>query len=378
MQQAVSRRFDQYLFFSDQTVGKDGRRVFINPDLLAPFLEFVREDAFRGKQSLANMIGLKNSAAGLSSQSNQSNASQHRLDCGGVIVTYSVLQAGAPDSFGDGVYITHIQQALNVGEKHLPGLHNIQYRSGSWAPFETTDKKIQHTVATVGADYDPESQKYDLTNTAENMADFLAKNIKGSDLGSEFSLYFCPTDIIDDLGTWRLPEQKVKPGKAGPEDLAEILIETQKQYWTDTDQKHLWYVFEHGAKLLDSALKIVKDRGVTSLSHHEFSFVNPRSNIGLMLTDIEKLRATFSKTLSLNGYGSKYHQATNIEASIAGLQAHDKSWSSLESQLRPCSDILVRAKSLQEGIASDPSKIMNFTNLNFMSLLNKITANLNW
>ncbi|WP_226665131.1 hypothetical protein [Microbulbifer aggregans] len=378
MQKEVSRRFDEYLFLSDKTVGNDGRRVFINPDLLAPFLEFVREDSLRGQKSLSNMIGLKNSAAGLTSQSNQNSASQHRLDCGGVIVTYSVLQAGSPNSYGEGVYISQIQQALNAGEKHAPGLHKVQYRSGTWMPFKSPDNTIQDTVATVGAEYEAESQTYDLRNTAETIGEFLAKNIKGSDLGTEFSLYFSPTYIIDDMGTWKTPEQKIEFKNSGSSDLADVLIDTQKQYWADSDKKHLWYVFDHGAKLLDGALMKVKEKGITSLSQHEFNFVNPRANVGTILSNIEKLQSTFKKTFSLDGFGSRYHQAANINDTISGLQAHDKSWTKLESHLRPCSELLSRAEKLQAEIASNPQNIMNYKNLTFTNLIYKVTSQLNW
>jgi len=40
MSNAVGKKFNEFLYFHEQTVGKSGRPVFIDPNLLLPFYRF--------------------------------------------------------------------------------------------------------------------------------------------------------------------------------------------------------------------------------------------------------------------------------------------------------------------------------------------------
>ncbi|WP_231759286.1 hypothetical protein [Microbulbifer elongatus] len=378
MQQEVARPFSEYVFLSKETIGKDGRRVFIDPNLLAPYLEFVQEDDLHGQQTLRKMIGLKNSAAGITSQSNQSNAHQHRLDCGSVMVTYSVLQSGAPNSHGDGVYISGLQQSLGEGCGKPSGLYSSRFVHGAWRHDPADAHQITTHIAAVAANYDTKKHSFNLKFTGDSVGDYFAQTINGRELNNEFSLYYCPTSIIDKLGIWKSPEQKVSPEGAGSTHLAKVLIETQNQYWADTDQQHHWYIFGHGAKLLKSALEVVKARGQASLSHHQFSFVEPRSNIGSLLSDIDRLGATYKKTLTMKSLGARYHQAVDADAVTKELQANDKSWTSLSEKIAPAASTLKNAENLKARIANHQGDIAEFSRANFVALVEKVSGNLGW
>ena len=378
MQKEVARPFSEYIFLSKKTIGKDGRRVFIDPNLLAPYLEFVEEDTLNGQQTLLRMIGLKNSAAGITSQSNQSNAHQHRLDCGAVMITYSVLQGGSPNSHGEGVYISGIQQSLGDGCGKPAGLYSSSFTQGKWRHDPAESDKVSTHIAAIAANYDKRRHSYNLKFTGDSVGNYFAENINGRDLNNEFSLYYCPTTIIDSLGVWKSSEQKMSTEGEGPNHLARILIETQNQYWDDTDQKHHWYIFGHGAKLLKSAFEIAKSQGQASLSHHQFSFIEPRSNIGSLLSDIDRLGATYKRTMSIDSIGARYHQATDADAVTKGLQANDKSWTALSNKIAPAATLLKNAENLKARIANHRGDIAEFASANFVSLVEKASTNLGW
>ncbi|WP_062260503.1 hypothetical protein [Endozoicomonas arenosclerae] len=289
-----AQSFNSYIFFDRDTRGENGRKVYIDPGLVTRFVELVNPTTPSGKQSLEKMIGLKNSAAGVSSQSNQSNSSQHRLDCGPVIVTYSVLQSGTPNSHGEGVYITNIQESLNKGKGHLPGLYDVKSRSlskGDWHPEKSNDQKISTYIGAIGAVLEPKDQAYSVEKTANAFGDLFLTNANGKRLGNSFSLYYTPSFVVDQLGTWRIPEQKIIKEGNGAVELAKVLIETEKHYWSDMgERQHHWYVFGHGAKLLSDALKQLRNSG-QPLKHQSFEFIDPKANLGLLLENLERLQA---------------------------------------------------------------------------------------
>ncbi|MFD1215869.1 MULTISPECIES: hypothetical protein [Microbulbifer] len=186
------------------------------------------------------------------------------------------------------------------------------------------------------------------------------------------------SSIIDELGTWKTPKQKIEEWKSGPDELAEVLINTQKQYWGESDQTHHWYIFGHGSKLLDKALSKVEQLGHGGLSHHEFSFIEPRTNLGAVLDKIDRLGGHFNKTLSLKSIGAKFHQALDADATVAGLQAHDKSWTDLDQKLRPSAALLQKVDSVVQGVSANPQQVASFSSKNFVALVDKLSESLAW
>lgn len=86
--------YSSFLRFHPSANGTDGRPVYIDPALLTRFVELIDPSSHIGKQVIQGLIGLKNSAAGISSDSNQSNALQHRSTFQNIVATYTVLQHG--------------------------------------------------------------------------------------------------------------------------------------------------------------------------------------------------------------------------------------------------------------------------------------------
>ncbi|KEQ11790.1 hypothetical protein [Endozoicomonas numazuensis] len=327
------KTFSSYIFFDRQTRGEDGRKVYIDPGLATRFVELINPTTLPGKQSLQKMIDLKNSAAGITSQSNQGKSTQHRVDCGSVIVTYSVLQSGSPDSHGEGVYITNIQESLNAGKGHLPGLYLAKNRSlnrGQWHAEKFNDQKISTYIGAIGSVLEPKHRAYSVEATANKFGNMFLENANTKNMGNSFSLYYTPSFVIDDLGTWRTPEQKIIKEGNGASELAQVLIETEKHYWSDMgEHQHHWYVFDNGAKLLSDALKKIRNSGQKSLKHQKFEFINPKTDLGLLLENLDRLQAeVINKMGQTEGTSlvTRLHQGMNKKLDNQ-VRAHPMQWS---------------------------------------------------
>jgi hypothetical protein len=66
--------YSTFILFHPSTNGTSGRKVYIDPTLIPRFIELIDPNGHVGLQVIQGLIGLKNSAAGISSDSNQSKA----------------------------------------------------------------------------------------------------------------------------------------------------------------------------------------------------------------------------------------------------------------------------------------------------------------
>jgi hypothetical protein len=368
---------NQYIFFDSDTLGNSGRKVYIDPGLITRYFELVDRNSHDGKQVEEKIKSLRSLAGGLTAQSNQNNATEHRQDCGNVMVTYKILQHGDGHSHGDGVYITNLKQAYKKGKADRPGFHLAKFSMGGrsdWKTEDITGNKIPTAIGAIGSAYHPESCSYDLEMSANRMGKFIA-NKDSKRLNNQFSLYYAPSYIIEGLATWKTPEQKMSAGNAGPKELARILIDTQNSYWGDGRDPHHWYVFGDGNKLLDQALKEVKNQGQQSLNYHQFHLVSPRVNMGILLQQLKHLDAKVSSTvadIAAQDMAAKLHQAHNHDAVINGLQRFDRSWGKMDSNLTPTSNFLQKAqKKLTANLAQG-----SFSQLTFTGLADKLAGTL--
>lgn len=361
---------NQFIFFDSDTLGEDGRKVYIDPGLVTRYFELVDPSSHDGQQIEKNIKSLRSQAGGITSQSNQNNATEHRKDCGCVMVTYKVLQQGGDASHGDGVYITSLTQAYNKSEGDKAGFHKASFNptaESDWATKEISESIIPTAIGAIGAVYDRDSQSYRLPQSTDKIGHFLARK-DSKRLNNQFSLYYSPGFIIEGLATWKTPEQKMLPSDAGPKDLARILTTTQNNYWSDNgSDPHHWYVFGDGNKLLNQALSEIKAQGQQSLSHHQFHLVDPKENIGILLQQLNSLNAQISKTvvdIGTEAFAAKLHQAHNHNAVLYGLQAFDRPWKKFDTELQSASKFLESAqKKLQTSLAQGDFSQLTFTGL---------------
>lgn len=368
---------NHYIFFDSDTLGKSGRKVYIDPGLITRYFELVDRNSHDGKQVEEKIKSLRSLAGGLTAQSNQNNATEHRQDCGNVMVTYKILQHGDGHSHGDGVYITGLKQAYNKGRADMPGFHKALFSptgGADWLTENIRDYKIPTAIGAIGASYDTKSLSYSLRASAEQMGKFIS-NKDSKRLNNQFSLYYAPSYIIEGLATWKTPEQKMSAGNAGPKELARILIDTQNSYWGDGSDPHHWYVFGDGNKLLDQALKEVRNQGQQSLNYHQFHLVTPKVNMGILLQQLKQLDAKVSNTvadIATQDLAAKLHQAHDRDAVINGLQRFDRSWGKMDSNLTPTSNFLQKAqKKLTANLAQG-----SFSQLTFTGLADKLAGTL--
>ncbi|CAM3826521.1 hypothetical protein [Parendozoicomonas haliclonae] len=376
-----TKDFGTYIFFSPHTKGESGRRVFIDPGLLSRFVDVVDPRTLEGKQTCKSISELRNSAAGITSDSNVNHPALHQQVCGGLMVTYSLLQDGHDKSHGGGVYITNLQMALDAGRGDLPGLYATRLIERKWSAEKNSSKAIKQVVGAIGASLDKNKNAYEVALTANVFGDYFTRNINGKDLGNEFALYYSPGFVVDELGTWRTAEQKIARDGAGPEQLAEILLETQKQYWAGVEEpEHHWYVFEDGAKLLSRALSLIPSQGRSTLNCHRFEFLDPKANVGAILKRLDSLGAATgkgSKALGITSdhQASQLHQVMSGGDLVDGLQKHRLPAAGWDKKITPGSKFLVVAatkiqQDLKAGVLKAPT---------FQELYSRVASNLgNW
>lgn len=334
---------NRFVLFHPNTDGRCGRAVFINPYLLQRFAELVDTDSAAGRATAKQIIDLRAQAAGLNSSTNQGKPSTHRQTLGSLVVYYSVVQAGTENSHGAGVYITDLKRSCGKGEGDAAGLYLSKFSRGKrndWRPQKISASKLPTLVGAIGGLV--KGQDYDLKLTAGRCGQYLASKVKASQLNNAFSLYYTPGFVIDGLGSWITPEQKIDSDDAGPKQLAQLLINTQQQYWGASDlPPHQWYVFGDGAKFLLQTLRQVKQLGGEGLAMHQFHFVAPKENLGLLLGELRQLDAQVSNQVHELGdsFAVQLHQlgsdGSGADAVVSGLQGYNKSWNKLDSAMQP-------------------------------------------
>ncbi|QFT55228.1 hypothetical protein [Microbulbifer sp. THAF38] len=332
--------YTSFIFFHEKTKGQNGKPVFIDPKLLPRFIDLIDLNSEAGIKTANQMNLLKGPAAGITSDSNQSNGFEHREYIGGVQVTYIVYQEGNSHNRGPGVYITELKRANGEsGRESLPaGFYLSNFKNNEWRLSSIKDDNIPTVIGAIGAFFD--GTKYDALSTANVYGDYLKTtgNAKPSQLNNSFFLHYAPSYLIDEFGVWKTGVQKLSGPDAGPQELARLLYKSLP--WDERDEtlKHHWYVFGEGAKMLHRTLKEFKQlAGGKKLLQHCFYFVNPRENLGLLMRDVEAVGAQTQKTSyrhSLDDIASKVHQVKDGNSAVIGLQKMDASWTKFDKMIQ--------------------------------------------
>ena len=261
----------------------DGRTVYIDPDLLVRFAELIDPASHTGLQAVQGIIGLKNSAASITSDSNQSCAMQHRATLGNILVTYCVLQNGGR---GAGVYITNLQQGHGK-DLDRPGLYKVTQggnRLERWSAQEDPSPVLTTSVGVVGAAPPSEDNQKGATASANILANaLLGREVRAA---NNFSLFYTPSYVIDGMGVWLTADQK-NPQYSGDcaRKLAQLLANTARKPANAGDpERFKWYIVGHGVKIFQQAF--IEYKGISKEplgKRHEFFFVDPQGAIGAIL-----------------------------------------------------------------------------------------------
>ncbi|USD23230.1 hypothetical protein MJO52_08855 [Microbulbifer variabilis] len=329
-----------FIFFHETTKGQNGKPVFIDPKLLPRFIDLIDINSEAGRKTANQMNQLSSTAAGITSESNQTNGFQHRENIGAVQVSYTVYQEGNSHNRGAGVYITELKRANGIsGAESLPaGFYLSKLGREGWGVEPIEDDTIPTVIGAIGAEFN--GTAYSAITSAKKYGKYLltSGNANQKQLNDCFSLYYAPSYLVDELGVWKTATQKLSGPDAGPRELARLLYKSLP--WDERDQtlKHHWYVFGEGAKILHRTLKEFSQiAGGKKLQQHCFYFVNPRENLGLLMREIEAVGAQTKKTSyrhSLDDIASKVHQVKDGDNAVIGLQKMDAPWSEFDKMIQ--------------------------------------------
>lgn len=287
----TANQFDytKFIYYHPSTKGGDGRAVYIDPQLIVRFMEIIDSLGAKGVEVARGIINLKSTAAGLTSDSNKTNVGQHRHNIQNVAVTYTVLQNGGR---GAGVYITDLQHSYS-SDQGRPGLYKVERstRVGQpWMASSIDSNILPSLVGVLGAVPPSEDGISGATQTAIGFAVGSLKNeFEGPSknlIENGFSLFYTPSYVIDNMGTWLTSDQKLTSGSINcPQAFARLLVNTENK--SKGEQRYRWYIVGSGAKVFQQALKEYKHLSKQPLNRsHEFYFVDPQVPLGLLHQDL--------------------------------------------------------------------------------------------
>ena len=306
--------YKSFIFFSNNTKGSStGKKVFIDPNLIIPFVEAVEPFTPKGRITV-QMIEpyLTATPSGQHSGSAQNQANRFFKDFGiedrlGVRLYFDVLQDNAADnsSLGAGVYIYDLKKHFKgAGEK--PGLYYAEYVNHSrWESKWCSKQVITEKKVVIGAEHDEGVYSTDATN---GLVEDHFPNDK-----TTYNLFYCPDFVVDNGLSWVVPENRSSLPN-GPSELAKMLIDSTNT-WVATITKLEIHVFGTGAKTLLAALDIVKSQNIT-LDEHTFTFYSPHASIPSILTKVNNVKGTVSnksfKTMSPISMLHQQKDASNL------------------------------------------------------------------
>lgn len=286
--------YSRFILFHPNANGDNGRPVFIDPELIVRFMELIDISDKLERDLAGKIVGkLKAVAGGPTSGSNLSDAKQHRdyFVSENVYVTYSILQE-SPIRKGSGVYVTDIERAVKSEKQGGPGLYRARFSAtdgDDWIPNPSTDTIMPTVLGAIGALKPNTEAQMSVEDTAVAFGKYLtAKDMKR--LGGEYSLFYTPSYVIDQYGTWIGAEQKSGKEKGSPKALAQLMLNTENNLWSQTTHRYCWYVFGDGTKQLLTALREYGAQQKHPLGrHHEFVFVDPKVPLGQLKSQLQQV-----------------------------------------------------------------------------------------
>ncbi|UZJ43156.1 hypothetical protein OOT55_10885 [Marinimicrobium sp. C6131] len=262
-----------YVFLSEMTDGRAGRRIYIRPELAPKFAALVSES--RENFVLHQLLQLRALAGGLTSYSNQSDASEHKTQIGDVTVTYRISQE-LRDGMQPGVFISDVNGPL-FGRGNLPGLYKVIRRGKNWQIEDqgNAPSSIDTTNASINGLAD------NLRQAAAETMPPMVENAYGQAGANQTQLYnegfthfYYPQSIKINDGEWKTPEQKQSNHQHCASKLARALVDAQNR-----SRKVQWTIHGAGSNLLKSALQQLQDK---KLDQHEVMLMAPGPIVDLL------------------------------------------------------------------------------------------------
>lgn len=314
-----------FIYFSPTTNGQQGRAVYIDPNLLIPFSEYIDPKTSAGLLIAKAIAGaLRADAGGPASGSSVIETNHYYRDFGQdgghcARIFYRVFQDdGGGTTLGPGVYIDDIKPLNKRGSGDKPGLYKVRHvqGKGDWQPEKKTETSLDEEKFMIGA------YQLDGAYNSSQTSAIISKTLSNDK--TPYNLYYSPDYVLDKNAVWETPEMRIHH-TAGPDELANILINSENEWVSGNYGKYHTQGFGVGAKTLLKALEKVAQQG-RSLSNHTFSFHSPNASIALLKIAVERCGAKLSdQWINVNPQSSSLiHQENDAANATVLLRSNQK------------------------------------------------------
>ncbi|WP_276681769.1 hypothetical protein [Thalassolituus oleivorans] len=286
----------------------NGRKVYIDPELMVTFTEHVDPTDESGK-AIANAIHAKLSADASGQNAGQASGEPNSfyMDFGEftgrcIRVFYKVFQDDAGGlNRGPGVYIYNLRGFAHNRNNVGAGLFHMTASGNEWKATPLASRQLNNKVFRIGFAQD-EGGLLTLSSLANEMLKIANQAMDKSD----FDLYHSPAAVIEHGVEFSLPAVNNKI--ASPTELADILVNTSTiDSWSGKQHdKYTVYVFDESARLLAEALRLVKNKH-QELNKFEFRLLAPHISFSIVESLARDLgaQAVLDRRVE-SGFSSRY------------------------------------------------------------------------
>jgi hypothetical protein len=299
-----------------------GRKVYIDPELIVTFAEYVDPTTESGG-AIANSIQHKLSSTADGADAGQENGASNSyfMDFGEftghcVRVFYKIIQ-NYPDgmSKGPGVYIYNLRGFAHNKNNVGTGLFHMKHSMSGWGGTPASKSELKNKVLRIGSSQDDKG-----IFALDKLSNLMLEGAGQGSFKTDFDLYHSPLAVVEYGKDFTTP---VARKVAQPSELAKVLESTATIYeWSDSPrhEKYTVYVYGQSAKLLADALRLV-DGNPKLLEKFEFQLLSPHIPFSLVKTLAESRGATAVLNGNVQSEFSKRYQMLDekslVESDIA-------------------------------------------------------------
>ncbi len=306
--------FSSFLIYIPSDIG---RKVYIDPELIVTFTEYVDPSKDSGKK-IANDIqqSLSSAGDGLTAGKSNDEANAYYMDFGDftghcVRVFYKIFQDDAGGlTRGTGVYIYNLRGFAHNRNKVGAGLFHMRFDRNDWRESHLSSRELSNKVLRIGS----MSGDAGLLPLGKLSSRMLMASGEDS-FKTDFDLYHSPLAVIEYGHQYASPEARRKI--ASPAELADVIANTSAlTEWSGKQHdRYTVYVYGDAAKLLVDALRLLKGSNQT-LSKFEFRLLAPHVPFSLVQSLAQALGASAVLDGRVQSAFSLRHQMLDSESHI--------------------------------------------------------------
>ncbi len=298
--------FRKFIYFSKNTMGKAGKPIFINPELLPDYTSHISLKNEAGQIVSKKIINdLRAVADGHKSGSALRKRGYFYMDFSyfgkyAVRLYYRIFQDKANGSIREpGVYIYDLKPNLSQ-EISEEGFYEANHHQTSQKWF--TNRISESSATITHKEFMVAAFSHEGIYGLKETVKIVNKNRQLNDKTS-FNIYFSPGYIMDNDMLWESPQRKKLSKSAGAEELAQIFINSENP-WSNAAEAIHTKVFSTSSELVKKSLNITA-KSSTKLKKQTFEFIDPTTPPSLLkqLTlqcEAEFHKNSFSSSASIN------------------------------------------------------------------------------